>query len=90
MRTSVTRLWAIRPDGSHAELIFGNNTPNCYINGREVPGTREICCTLFSHGGDHNGPVGLVDRAQGPFDTRGRHQHHAGHQAALQHELAAA
>ncbi len=62
-------LWAIRPDGNHPELLFGNNTPNCYINGREVPGTREFCCTLFSHGGDHNGPIGLIDRAQGPFDT---------------------
>ena len=61
-------LWAIRPDGLHPELIFGNNTPNCYINGHEVPGTREICCTLFSHGGDHNGPIGLIDRAPGPFD----------------------
>lgn len=62
-------LWAIRPDGTHAELVFGNNTPNCYINGREVPDSREICCTLFSHGGDHNGPIGLVDRGQGPFDS---------------------
>lgn len=62
-------LWAVHPDGTHPELIFGNNTPNCYINGHEVPGTREICCTLFSHGGDHNGPIGLIDRARGPFDT---------------------
>ena len=64
-------LWAVRPDGTHAELVFGNNTPNCYINAREVSGTREILCTLFSHGGDHNGPLGLVDlaRAGSPFDT---------------------
>jgi hypothetical protein len=64
-------LWAIRPDGTHPELVFGNDTPNCYINGREVPGTREILCTLFSHGGDHNGPLGLIDlaRAQSPYDT---------------------
>ena len=62
-------LWAIRPDGTHPELVFGNNTPNCYINACEVPGTREILCTLFSHGGDHNGPIGLIDRAKGPFDT---------------------
>lgn len=61
-------LWAIRPDGTHPELIFGNDTPNCYINGHEVPGTREICCTLFSHGGDHNGPLGLVDLGRGPFN----------------------
>lgn len=63
-------LWAIRPDGTHPELIFGNNTPNCYINGHEVPGTREILCTIFSHGGDHNGPLGLIDlaKANGPSD----------------------
>jgi hypothetical protein len=57
-------LWAVRPDGTHPELIFGNNTANCYINGREVPGTHEILCTVFSHGGDHNGPLGLVDIAK--------------------------
>lgn len=62
-------LWAIHPEGGHPELIFGNNTPNCYINAHEVPGTRELVCTLFSHGGDHNGPIGLIDRAWGPFDT---------------------
>jgi len=56
-------LWAVRPDGTHPELVFGNNTPNCYINGHEVPGTREVLCTLFSHGGDHNGPLGLVNLA---------------------------
>jgi hypothetical protein len=64
-------LWAVRPDGTHPELVFGNNTPNCYINGREVPGTQEVLCTLFSHGGDHNGPLGLIDlaKANGPSDT---------------------
>jgi len=64
-------LWAVRPDGTHPELVFGNNTPNCYINARELPGSREILCTLFSHGGDHNGPLGLIDlaQAQSPFDT---------------------
>ena len=64
-------LWAVRPDGTHPELVFGNNTPNCYINGREVPGTREILCTIFSHGGDHNGPLGLIDlaKARSPSDS---------------------
>lgn len=64
-------LWAIHPDGTHPELVFGNDTPNCYVNGREVPGTREILCTIFSHGGDHNGPLGLIDlaKARSPFDT---------------------
>jgi hypothetical protein len=61
-------LWAIRPDGAHPELVFGNNTLNCYMNAREVPGTSELCCTLISHGGDLNGPIGLIDRTLGPFD----------------------
>ena len=62
-------LWSIRPDGTQPELIFGNNTLNCYMNAREVPGTRELCCTLISHGGDLNGPVALIDPAQGRFNS---------------------
>jgi hypothetical protein len=58
-------LWSIRPDGTHPELVFGNNTPNCYANGRQVPGTSELSCTLVSHGGDLNGPVALIDPAKG-------------------------
>ena len=61
-------LWAIHPEGTHPELVYGNNTTNCYMNAHEVPGTREVCCTLVSHGGDHNGPIGLVDLKKGPFD----------------------
>ncbi|HNU30506.1 MAG TPA: discoidin domain-containing protein [Sedimentisphaerales bacterium] len=61
-------LWAIRPDGAHPELIFGNDTLNCYANGREVPDSREILCTLVSHGGDLNGPIALIDVAKGRFN----------------------
>ncbi|MBN1815856.1 MAG: discoidin domain-containing protein [Sedimentisphaerales bacterium] len=63
-------LWAIRPDGSHPELIFGNNTLHCYANGREVPGTNEILCTLVSHGGDLNGPIALIDIDKGRFNPQ--------------------
>ena len=61
-------LWSIRPDGTHPELVFGNNTPNCYSQAHEVPGTQELVCTLMSHG-DHKGPIALIDRTKGPFDT---------------------
>jgi hypothetical protein len=61
-------LWAVRPDGAHPELVFGNNTRHCYANGREVPGTGEICCTLISHGGDLNGPIAFVDVRKGRFN----------------------
>jgi hypothetical protein len=63
-------LWAIRPDGTHPELIFGNNTLNCYANGREVPDSTEILCTLVSHGGDLNGPIALIDVARGRFNPQ--------------------
>ncbi|MBT3380008.1 MAG: hypothetical protein HN742_29025 [Lentisphaerae bacterium] len=64
-------LWSIRPDGSHPELVFGNTIvqPNGLANGREVPGTNEICATLISHFGDLNGPIVLVDRSKGRFDA---------------------
>lgn len=60
-------LWAIRPDGTHPELVFGNDIiqPNGYANGREVPGTSEICATLISHFGDLNGPIALLDPSRG-------------------------
>lgn len=60
-------LWSIRPDGTHPELVFGNNTPYGYGHGREVPGRNEIVCTLISHG-DHQGPILLVDRSRSPYD----------------------
>ncbi len=60
-------LWAVRPDGTKPELVFGNDIiqPNGYANGREVPGTSEFLCTLVSHFGDLNGPLALVDPARG-------------------------
>jgi hypothetical protein len=61
-------LWTIRPDGTHPELVFGNDTPYCYGHGREVPDSREIVCTIISHG-DHQGPVVLIEPGKGPFDT---------------------
>ncbi|MFV2069498.1 MAG: hypothetical protein ACC645_21240, partial [Pirellulales bacterium] len=62
-------LWAIRPDGTHPELIFGNDIiqPNGYANGREVPCTGEVLCTLISHFGDLNGQLALLDPSQGRF-----------------------
>jgi hypothetical protein len=61
-------LWSIWPDGTHPELVFGNNTPYCYGHAREVPGSQEIVCTLISHG-DHQGPIALLDRSKGLYDT---------------------
>ena len=62
-------LWAVRPDGTHPELVFGNNTSYCYAGAREVPGTSEILCTIVSHGGDLNGPLALIDPRKGRGDV---------------------
>ncbi len=83
-------LWAIRPDGSHPELIFGNNTTNCYVNGREVPGTSEIVCTLISHGGDLNGPIALIDPRQGRSNPKAITSLTPDIPAQYRHELAPA
>ena len=61
-------LWTIRPDGTHPELVFGNNTPYGYGHGREMPGTGELVCTIMSHG-DHQGPIALIDLTRGPYET---------------------
>ena len=61
-------LWSISPDGTHPELVFGNNTPNCYSQAHEIPESEELVCTLMSHG-DHSGPIALIDLGKGPFDT---------------------
>ncbi|OHB73866.1 MAG: hypothetical protein A2V70_11435 [Planctomycetes bacterium RBG_13_63_9] len=60
-------LWTIRPDGTKPELIYGNTViqPAGYANGRQVPGTNEICCTMISHFGDLNGPLALIDIDRG-------------------------
>jgi hypothetical protein len=65
-------LWTIRPDGTHPELMFGNDIiqPNGYANGREIPGSREISCTLISHFGDLNGPIALLDVDEGRFNPK--------------------
>jgi hypothetical protein len=61
-------LWAIRPDGTQPELIFGNNTPNCYGQAHEVPGTNELVTVLISHG-NHDGPIALINRSMANNDV---------------------
>lgn len=63
-------LWAIRPDGTAPELVFGNGMvqPSGFGNGRTVPGTTEISGTTMSHFGDINGPIVLCDVAKGRFN----------------------
>ncbi len=63
-------LWSVRPDGTHADLVYGNTLiqPNGYTGAHQLPGTNEIICTLISHFGDLNGPIVLIDPTRGKFD----------------------
>jgi hypothetical protein len=48
--------------------VYGNDTNNGVVNSYEVPGTREFVGIMFSHYGDLNGPVALIDPVQGRFN----------------------
>jgi hypothetical protein len=62
-------IWAIRPDGTHSELVYGNDTPHNLMNAMEVPGgSGQLCATLISHFGDFNGPIAYVDPSRGRSD----------------------
>ena len=63
-------LWTIRADGTYPELTFGNTIalPQGFANGRQMPGTREVCAVMISHFGDLNGPLALLDLSKGPHD----------------------
>jgi len=63
----IQSLWAIHPDGTGSEQVFGNNLakPYTFISARPVPGDRRIVCTICSHWGDHVGPMVLVDPSRG-------------------------
>jgi hypothetical protein len=64
-------VWAIRPDGTHCELVYGNDTPHNLANAVEVPGGHgELCATLISHFGDFNGPIAYVDPSKGRSNPR--------------------
>lgn len=60
-------LWAIRPDGTGPELVYGNNSNFNLMNGRQLPGSEEILATLISHFGDFNGPIAVIDPHKGRY-----------------------
>ena len=60
----VQPLWAMRPDGSGSEEIFGNNIgqPGVFIQGRAVPGRSDlVVCTGACHEQMAVGPILLID-----------------------------
>jgi hypothetical protein len=66
-------LWAMRPDGSAQEEIYGNNItdPGVFIDGRAIPGRTDlVVCTGAAHEMLAVGPILLVDRSKDKRDYR--------------------
>jgi hypothetical protein len=60
----VQPLWAMYPDGSRGEEIYGNNAgqPGVFIQGRAVPGRNDlVVCTGACHEQMAVGPILLID-----------------------------
>ena len=76
-RTSGTRCGRSGRTATHPELIFGNNTLNCYVNAQR--GARHRRIVLHPHlAWRRSQRPDCPDRSrQGPFQSGGHHQHHA-------------
>ena len=60
-------LWATRPDGRNAQLVFGNYTtiPQCLFEACAVPNSQKIMFTASAHHSINGGSIALLDRSQG-------------------------
>jgi hypothetical protein len=64
---AIQSLWAIRPDGTGLEVIYGNRvlSPATFIEAHQIPGTDRLLCTMTGHTKPIHGATGLIDPAQG-------------------------
>lgn len=60
-------LWATNPDGTNAQLVYGNYTvrPQCVFEARPVPNSRKLMFTASAHHSINGGSLALLDRTQG-------------------------
>ena len=67
-------LWAMNPDGTQFQLVFGNTIedPAAFWKGRSIPGRPEIVCVLGPHHSYQAGMIGIVTTHFGPEAERGR------------------
>ena len=66
-------LWVSRPDGTGADILFGNYTgytegPNACFQPRAVPGSRKILFVAGAHHAAVGGSLVLLDPARARFD----------------------
>lgn len=60
-------LWSTRPDGTQAQLVYGNFThrPQCVFEARPIPGSRKLVFTATAHHSITGGSLVLLDRRRG-------------------------
>jgi hypothetical protein len=60
-------LWSTHPDGTGAQLVYGNYTvrPQCVFEARPVPGSRRLVFTATAHHSITGGSLVLLDRTLG-------------------------
>jgi hypothetical protein len=60
-------LWATHPDGTNAQLVYGNFTarPQCVFEARPIPDSRKLVFTASAHHSITGGSLVLLDRARG-------------------------
>ncbi|MDR1960585.1 MAG: hypothetical protein LBQ54_16360 [Planctomycetaceae bacterium] len=63
----IQSLWAIHPDGTNLQVVFGNRTlsPATFMEARQIPGTSQLVCTMTGHNGPTRGAIGILDRRFG-------------------------
>ena len=63
-------LWAVQPDGSSPNLVYGNFTrsPHCIFEARSVPRSNKIMFTASAHHAITAGSICLLDTARGTED----------------------
>ncbi|MFZ4396490.1 MAG: hypothetical protein ACOYOU_12775, partial [Kiritimatiellia bacterium] len=59
--------WAVRPDGTYAEPVFGQHVgnPEMYTDMRNIPGSRLLMLIVSQHYNYERGIIGVLDPAQG-------------------------
>lgn len=60
-------LWSTNPDGTHAQLLYGNYTkkPQCVFEARAIPNSRKLVFTAAAHHSNVGGSLVLFDRTRG-------------------------
>ncbi len=60
-------LWSTNPDGTNAQLVYGNYTrnPQCIFEARAIPGSRRLVFTASAHHSITGGALALLDRTRG-------------------------